>query len=85
MKQYKTSDSNFYEFTCPHCNISIIVMKNEMNCRIFRCGEYKKTRQPIPPHLPKNLCDELVKNDLIYGCGKPFIFKNDKLEICDYI
>ena len=28
---------------CPHCNISIIVLKTELNCCIFRCGIYKNS------------------------------------------
>jgi hypothetical protein len=44
----------------------------------------------MPPHLPKQLCDELVLKNLIYGCGKPFqLVKNENNEmvpvICDYI
>lgn len=40
----------------------------------------------IDPHLSKELCDKLVKDDLIYGCGKSFQLteKNDT-KICDYI
>jgi hypothetical protein len=35
--------------------------------------------------MNKEACEELVKNDLIYGCGKPFqIVKNEAI-ICDYI
>jgi hypothetical protein len=43
----------------------------------------------IDPHSPKNICDYYIKNNLIYGCGKPFILiLNDgtyKTEICGYI
>ena len=49
----------------------------------------KSTNQQIEPHLSKDKCDELILNNLIYGCGKPFkIISNDdnfKVEICDYI
>lgn len=72
---------------CPHCNKYIEII--EINCGIFRHGTYKSNNEQIDPHLKKEECDNLIKNDLIYGCGKPFkiIEKNNKLEviICDYI
>ena len=76
---------NFYIFQCPHCQIYIEVHKNETNCKIFRCGIYKSNNQPINPHSPKTVCDELKEKDLIHGCGKPFIFKDTYVEECEYI
>ncbi len=62
---------------CPHCQQKIEVL--EINCRIFRCGIYKSTFKQIDPHMPKEQCDDLARNDLIFGCGKPFqlIEKNE--------
>jgi hypothetical protein len=41
------------------------------------------------PHASKEECDQLVKDQKIYGCGKPLriVKKEDtyELEICDYI
>jgi len=79
---------------CPHCNQSIEIIA--LNCKIFRCGIFKKDYTQIPPHLPKLECDRLFSENLIYGCGKPFqvIVKvasndtdTDKITpvICDYI
>lgn len=72
---------------CPHCNENIII--EEINCAIFRHGIYKNNLQQIDPHMKKDNCDELTKNDEIYGCGKPFLIKkideNWISEICDYI
>ena len=72
---------------CPHCNNYIIIEK--INCGIFRHGIYKNNGKQIKPHSSKEICDELVKNNLIYGCGKPFqIIKNGEkfeIQICDYI
>ena len=63
---------------CPHCDQLIIIL--ELNCRIFRCGIYKKNFEQINPHLNKIICDELAANNLIYGCGKPFkIDENNKV------
>ena len=55
---------------CPHCYTWIQI--DEINCAIFRHGQYKETGVQIPPHLEKKACDELIEKGLIYGCGKPF-------------
>ena len=68
---------------CPHCNQLIFIV--ELNCCIFRCGIFKSNFNQIPPHLSKRDCDELVKQNLIYGCSKPFRINNNKALICDYI
>ena len=72
---------------CPHCSNFIIIEK--INCGIFRHGIMKNNGTQINPHLDKNSCEELVNQDLIYGCGKPFqiIESNNiyKVQICDYI
>jgi hypothetical protein len=67
---------------CPHCNQLIEII--EMNCRIFRCGVFKNNFNQINPHAPKDECDDYIKNDLIYGCGKPFIMVLNTAVICDY-
>jgi hypothetical protein len=72
---------------CPNCNE--FTMIQQINCGIFRHGIIKKTGQQIDPHLNKELCEQLINNNEIYGCGKPFqiIINNNKIEIniCDYI
>jgi hypothetical protein len=72
---------------CPHCYNYIEII--ELNCCIFRHGTYKLNNKQINPHLKKEECVYLIKNNLIYGCGKPFqiiINKNEiKVIICDYI
>lgn len=72
---------------CPHCDEDIII--EEVNCAIFRHGIFKKTYDQIPPHSSKELCDEWKKNDMIYGCGKPFKLVKNMNEInaviCEYI
>lgn len=72
---------------CPHCNMLIFLEK--LNCCIFRHGVLKKNAKQINPHAPRELCDYYVREDLIYGCGKPFKieFINNSLQaiICDYI
>jgi hypothetical protein len=72
---------------CPHCYESIIIQ--EINCGIFRHGIIKNTGQQMDPHLNKQECDRLKKENLIFGCGKPFmIIENDGEYLiidCDYI
>lgn len=90
------TDSEFYFFSCPHCKGGIEVRKNEINCHIFRHGYTFRIingkivlENQINPHLPKNSCENLVREGKIIGCGKPFrLFrKNGKMfvERCDYI
>jgi hypothetical protein len=68
---------------CPHCGQMADII--ELNCAIFRCGIYKLTFLQISPHLPKDECDRLAANQLIYGCGKPFMVVHGKAMLCSYI
>ncbi len=78
--------SDYYIITCPHCEHAIQIFKNEVACRVFRHGIYKKNFKQLPSHLDKPECDRLADENLIYGCGKPFILnKDNNAEICDYI
>ncbi len=71
---------------CLHCNEKIEILESELNCRIFRHGVFKDTMEQIDPHGSKEYCDNLLVNNLIYGCGRPFrINLNNEVEICDYI
>ena len=76
---------------CPHCEDLIIINKKDFNCKIFRHGVYKNNNKQIYPHLNKNECDRLFKEELIYGFVKPFkLIINEQenkylTEICDYI
>lgn len=70
---------------CPRCNISIEVLMCQLNCRIFRCGVYKHNMEQINPHAPLSVCEELVKQDLIYGCGQAFKILDDmSVVVCEY-
>tara|TARA_B100001093_G_C26637092_1_gene931451 strand:- start:736 stop:981 length:246 start_codon:yes stop_codon:yes gene_type:complete len=74
---------------CPHCNDYVLIYKKEFNCKIFRHAYYRDSYKQIDPHMKKDICIKLLKEDLIYGCGKPFklIEHNNEyiLEKCDYI
>lgn len=73
--------------TCPHCKEYVEIL--ELNCRIFRHGIYKNNNQQMNPHASKEECEYLIDNNLIYGCGKPFIIEIINTVycpfICDYI
>jgi hypothetical protein len=81
--------SLFHLFICPHCEGSIIVHQQELNCRIFRHGVHQATMQQMDPHTPKEECDRLAATGQIVGCGKPFqVVEQDGdlvAIICDYI
>jgi hypothetical protein len=76
---------NCYQFLCPHCNTAIQVLKDAINCTIFRCGVWKQNGQPIAPHTSRQECERLVNENLIFGCGNPFKFDGITVEKCDFI
>jgi hypothetical protein len=93
-------EDNQYTFLCPHCNLIVAVEKNQVNCHIFRHGNFIIMRDQvgraiiygdsIPPHSSKQVCEELVERGLIVGCGKPIqMYTNFDGEyyvrICEYI
>lgn len=77
-------------FNCPHCNDIVIVNESELNCRIFRHAYFKNSFRQIDPHSPKTICEQLVKDGLVYGCAGPFRI-NGPIDgqyipsVCDYI
>lgn len=76
-----------FVITCPHCSDYIIIEK--INCGIFRHAVLINTGKQIDPHANKEMCDNYIKKNKIYGCGKPYqIIKEEdtyKAIICDYI
>jgi hypothetical protein len=83
-----TIENDFYFFKCPHCEQEVVVEVKELNCCIFRHAVYKHNYQQVDPHLRKDECERLVKEDKVYGCCKPFeiISKEKNLYCikCDY-
>jgi hypothetical protein len=79
--------SNDIVVICPHCNQNVLIEK--LNCKIFRHGILKLNNNQIDPHSSKELCDNLIENELIFGCGKPFKIIRNNYEfiaiVCDYI
>ena len=70
-------------FVCPHCDGLFLLEK--LNCGIFRHGISKESGHQINPHTPKEDCERLTNEDLIWGCGKPFKWDGQQFIICDYI
>ena len=89
------SDNDYIYLECPHCNQMMGLVRQEINCAIYRHGVYKDTGEQMDPHEKQERCEYLAKNKLIYGCGKPFqLFENKNpttgyieyyIEKCDYI
>ena len=67
------------------CGLMIEMRYDQLNCKIFRCGVYKKYGKQIDTHSTKEVCDQIFKDNLIWGCGKPYMFDGTKVEICGYI
>jgi len=77
---------DYFIVNCPHCNESIIIYRNEINCRIFRHAVFRASGEPVNPHLPQQDCERLVASSEVYGCCKPFLLNADNVpEICYYI
>lgn len=74
---------------CPHCQSTVLI--EELNCRIFRHGVFIENGKQIDPHAEQVMCEKLINEKLIYGCGKPFKIvekeKENEFEavICEYI
>lgn len=90
----ETKQSKSLVFYCPHCDGTIVVDQNDVNCGIFRHGHYNgndrnglKKWQPLQPHETESNIIYLCDNDLINGCGKPIMLSSDKKQVftCKYI
>ena len=61
----------------------------KLNCGIFRHGIYKDSNNQMNPHSSEEICNKVVQEDLIYGCGKPFQIIQEQgqyiVKICGYI
>ena len=72
---------------CPHCKCQIFI--EQINCAIFRHAVYISNNQPIPPHSSKEVCEQLVFENKVVGCAKPFklVQQNGQWTaiVCEYI
>lgn len=82
---FHDSKENTYSFQCPHCCMMCLVKKEDIRCTIFRHAVFKNKLEFVPPHAPKEECDRWIRENLVYGCGKPFKFDGKSVTIIDYI
>ena len=68
-------------YECPWCSIKI--MFSAVNCGIARCGIYKDTGEPLPPHMTQTEAEQL--GDTIWGCSNPFQIVKGELVRCAWI
>jgi hypothetical protein len=78
---------NDLTLVCPNCYGTVIVNKLDTNCCIFRHGIWKSNNTQVDPHATEAVCMNAVKNDLIFGCGRPFRLdlKTMTTMVCDYL
>ena len=60
---------------CPYCNGTVEI--NETNKMYFRHGIFKSSGISMQPEIKDEICDQIVKSNAIYGCGKKFILLKD--------
>ena len=85
MPVYHDIEADIFYFECPHCMLLCQVPRSEIRCTIFRHAVFKRDSRFVDPHASKETCNEWLKNDLVYGCTKPFKFDGNTVEKCDYI
>ena len=78
-------NEKYYLLYCPHCSGEIIVMHTEINCEIFRHAVYKKDGKFINPHTPQMQCEQLLSDNKVHGCTKPFSFDGTTVKVCGYV
>lgn len=74
------TQANVFTFECPNCDMFVEVEKNQINCGIFRHAYFFRKDiygninliAQLNPHTPKSVCDRLLAEGSIIGCGKPF-------------
>jgi hypothetical protein len=84
-----SGNPDIHVIKCPHCDALILVRHSDIACAIFRHGAFKRedggVGDQIPPHSTKEECDDWAETGKIWGCGKPYKFDGEKVEVCEYI
>lgn len=68
---------------CPHCGGAVEII--ELSCGIFRHGVMIATSLQMDAHASEEICNNLIEQNLIYGCGKPFRIESNVAIVCDYL
>jgi len=75
-----------FEFACPHCGGGIIVSPQDVACGIMRHAAFKTNGEPVPPHAPREACEELLSKGLVWGCCGPLRYSGGGVaEACGYV
>lgn len=73
---FSSESMEMYVVDCPSCGGSILIARNELNCRIFRHAVFKDGGQ-VNPHCKRAEMEGYIAADRIYGCGAPFRMVGD--------
>jgi hypothetical protein len=90
LSKKKMSEPEINDPICPHCQRKMGNLDpKEINCGIFRCGRYKDSHEPLPPHSSEEMITQLLKESKIDdGCGQPveihFIDGQFQTRACDW-
>lgn len=82
---YHDPDLDHFYFKCPHCELLCQVPRSEIRCTVFRHAVFKKSGEFVPPHAEKEECERWIREDLVWGCAKPFRFNGKMVEVCGYV
>lgn len=88
-KQTDAIDTDIF-LQCPSCGDIFMTTEKTINCSIYRHAIFKNNMQQLNPHASKEECDRVIKENLVFGCAKPFkVIKNNENKyetvVCDYI
>ena len=79
---------------CPHCHVLMELAHTDLNCGIYRHAVWKDGGTQIDPHAPRDVCEQVVREGLVHGCGKPFRAREARsasgevslrVEVCGYL
>jgi hypothetical protein len=80
MSQIEEIHFGWLLFNCPYpeCEVNILVHKNEVNCKIFRCHAL------LAPHASYEECQKFKDQNM--GCCQPFELDMEKMiaKCCEY-
>lgn len=75
---------NYLILKCPYCGQENVIFENDKASKFYRCGIYKYNCLQIPFDKPPYFYEELVRQNLIFGCTKIFLLQDDKAITCNF-
>lgn len=55
-------------FVCPHCESGVVMLESEIACRRAIHAVLRDSFQQVNPHAPRSLCEQLLKENKVFGC-----------------